>query len=919
MPHADADLIREGELARLKARFAEARAGQPRFVLVRGEAGMGKTTLLGRFLTGVRDALVLRASGDESESLLRYSVVEQLVPGPATPTGVLADLRDRSLPSPEPFEVGAALLAHLDGMQQRRPVAVVIDDAHHADVASQLALLFALRRLHAARVLVVLATELRQADRLVEGLQKVADSTIGSRMDLSGLGLTDVKKLARAVGGRRPLSRRFVEHLREHTGGNPFHIRRVLEELGDDAADHPSHVPLPAPASISVPVVARLEQCPPESRRLVAAAAVVGMRCPFGLVRRLAAVEHPLVALQAGVESRLIAYRSRDVAFVDPLVRAAVYHSLPISEQAGLHAGAADLVPDEATRLRHLASAATEDDETLAETIAAFARRESRLGAWVSASASFVEAANLAPHHRARERYVREAIECQLTGGDLVAAEALVMTLNGVADSADGLYVRGRLARMGGRPDEAEALLDDARRACGSEASVLAARIAVERALLFASLLRPAESTACAEAAVSTARDGRTPDLLPAAAIGLAVSGRAEQALRMLASLPHTVGPAVQESPDFLFARALARLHAGADGAPGDAKRLVAVTRRREQRLMQVWGLATLALCEYRVGNWDEAVDSAELGITLGEEADLVAPLAVLHSILTWPLAGRGQWSAAEAHAARARELARSPLDLAVALIARAVVADARSQYADVSQAVVDLRSVGCGDALDVLDGLFPWRALAIEAAVASGRLDEASTELQGFEAAVGSSTRAAADIVMARLLGGLEAARGNDRAAHAAFARAAILSNERTAPFERAMAQAAHGAFLRRAGQRRPAVGELRAARDGFDRLGAAPYVERCERELAASGLAPRRRREVAPIGLTPQERSVAQLVAQGKSNRTVAEELVVSVNTIEYHLKNIYAKLGIRSRSQLTLRLATSGGDFGIPGPPP
>jgi DNA-binding NarL/FixJ family response regulator len=111
--------------------------------------------------------------------------------------------------------------------------------------------------------------------------------------------------------------------------------------------------------------------------------------------------------------------------------------------------------------------------------------------------------------------------------------------------------------------------------------------------------------------------------------------------------------------------------------------------------------------------------------------------------------------------------------------------------------------------------------------------------------------------------------------------------------------------------------VAELRAAVEVFERVGARPYVERCERDVAGSSLASRRQRRGTAPRLTRQETSVARLVAQGKTNQAVADALVVSVNTIEYHLKNVYAKLGIHSRSELTLRVATSGDDLGLAAP--
>jgi DNA-binding CsgD family transcriptional regulator len=125
--------------------------------------------------------------------------------------------------------------------------------------------------------------------------------------------------------------------------------------------------------------------------------------------------------------------------------------------------------------------------------------------------------------------------------------------------------------------------------------------------------------------------------------------------------------------------------------------------------------------------------------------------------------------------------------------------------------------------------------------------------------------------------------------------------------PFERAQLEFAYGRLLRRAGRRTSAVSMLTTARERFAGLGAAPYVERCVGELSASGIRCAKTPETRPrsVGLTPQEGAVARLVAQGLTNREVAAQLVVSLNTIEYHLKNVYSKLGITSRSQLAARL--------------
>ena len=147
--------------------------------------------------------------------------------------------------------------------------------------------------------------------------------------------------------------------------------------------------------------------------------------------------------------------------------------------------------------------------------------------------------------------------------------------------------------------------------------------------------------------------------------------------------------------------------------------------------------------------------------------------------------------------------------------------------------------------------------------------------------------------------------ARGRNEQAGAAFSRALEHSSTVPEPFDRALAQASFGAFLRREGKLSAAVEQLEAARESFVRLGARPFLESCDRELGSCRPLPRGRRTVDPCGLTPKEVSLATLVTQGKTNREVASELAISVNTVEYHLEHIYAKLGITSRSQLIVKL--------------
>ena len=153
----------------------------------------------------------------------------------------------------------------------------------------------------------------------------------------------------------------------------------------------------------------------------------------------------------------------------------------------------------------------------------------------------------------------------------------------------------------------------------------------------------------------------------------------------------------------------------------------------------------------------------------------------------------------------------------------------------------------------------------------------------------------------LARVRGRIEAAEGRSEEAETAFRNSWDCVEQLAMPFEEARIQLAYGGFLRRLGRRREAASQLLAAQRGLIDLGAEPYLERCERELAATGLRPRKRRDPDRTRLTPQELSVARLVASGLTNREVAAELFLSTKTIEFHLSQIFDKLDITSRRQI------------------
>ncbi|MDT7579465.1 MAG: hypothetical protein QOK35_729, partial [Pseudonocardiales bacterium] len=319
--------------------------------------------------------------------------------------------------------------------------------------------------------------------------------------------------------------------------------------------------------------------------------------------------------------------------------------------------------------------------------------------------------------------------------------------------------------------------------------------------------------------------------------------------------------------------------------------------------------LAYLARAEYFAGAWDDAVVHAERAVAVATEADLAFISAMALAVAALVPAARGDQGGAEAllrDASRPGDYERSVASVG---LARARLAEARADPAGVLAALEPLRALPFRDAIDE-PGFWAWPDLYAEALVALDRVAEADALLVPHEERAAERGRASPIARLARARGRVEAAAGRPDSAAAAFDRALAALAGVTLPFEEARVELAAGAFRRRIGQRRRAVDLLESARRRFVALGAVPYVQRCDRELAASGRRPSAAQERNAVGLTSQELVVARLAAAGRSNREVAVELVVSVKTVEFHLRNVFHKLGITTRRELGGRLAVIDG---------
>jgi DNA-binding CsgD family transcriptional regulator len=336
------------------------------------------------------------------------------------------------------------------------------------------------------------------------------------------------------------------------------------------------------------------------------------------------------------------------------------------------------------------------------------------------------------------------------------------------------------------------------------------------------------------------------------------------------------------------------------DGAQVSLESAVAVAGLGGSRRITLWALAWLARVQFATGEWDRAITTVERGRALAAASGIVVTTPLLEWTAAQIGALRGDWAAASA---AVRAAASVTGDYAMMVIpttlARAQVAEAEADYAKVRDIVAPLTRMATGTSLQE-PGYWPWPDLLANALVLEGSLDEADAFLRPHELRAKTRGHRSAQARLGYARGRLHGALGDIHAARRSFEASLEFLHGLPLRYDIARVNFAYGQTLRRAGKRRQADAVISTARELYLSLGAHTYVARCDRELKAGGLHQIRGSRDG-VELTPQEEAVTALVAQGLSNREVAAELFVSPKTVQYHLTRIYAKLGVRTRSEL------------------
>ncbi|HEX2746093.1 MAG TPA: AAA family ATPase [Streptosporangiaceae bacterium] len=901
------------ELDTLAAALTAARSGEPQVVLIEGEGGVGKSSLIFEFLGSQPGLPAVIASGEAAETVLSYGVVQQLAAGAAAASpGVLAELELLSRGPPteaDPLAVGVELRALISLLQGGQTAAVVVEDLQWADLPSARALLFACRRLGADRVLIVLSCRPEGTSQLGEGWARfVSGDRRASVMTLRGLDVGELGALCRRLG-RTGLSERTVRRLADHTGGNPLLAHALLAELTNEALKATGEF-FRAPRSLAGLMLPRLAGLSRPARDLVVAASVLGDHSALADAAAVAGAAEPAAALDKAKQAGFLLERGtasgRAVSFPHPLIRQAIYDDLGAERRRRLHLRAAAILSGSDV-LTHRVAAAIGPDPELAADLSVAAATAADAGNLLLAARYLQQAAAATGRGPDRDERTLSAFELLVRAADVAAADAARRVIEQLPGTTRRDTALGQLALLAGRPVDAEALLRAAWDAHDAEEGGAGGG---EAALGLGTLL--ATSGLHTEAAVWLDRalgsgTGTEPWHDAARCIRslvFALDGDIGRALGLFGDLPGRSAMVPAARTDALAFRGVVQLRAGNLQAAAEDLAL-AVNRISAGLHVRYPGpaLAFLAETEFRLGHWDDSRGHAELAVALAGDADRHYDLAFVHSAAVPVAACRGDWAAAEGHTEAAEQAARTFGGFAAILAAsaRGILGFARD---DPQEALHGAAMALAVPEIDHYDnpGAFWWRPAQVWALVRTGDLDQAEAILAAFESRAGDGGERAALTYAAWLRGSVAMARGDLGQADHVLRSARLASHDMPLPFYRGLLDLQHGrclCLLRRHGA---AIDAVRSAYAAFSALGARPFLLASESELTAANPPPQPGGDQGLPGLTAQELRVARLVASGMSNREAATQLYLSPKTVEYHLAHAFAKLGVHSRHQLS-----------------
>jgi DNA-binding CsgD family transcriptional regulator len=905
-------LGRAEECAALDRLLREALAGESRVLVLSGEAGAGKSALLGYLSDNVAGFRVATATGVESEIELAFSGLHQLCAPLLEYRERLPDPQRLALetvfglsagPTPDRFVVGLATLSLFAEVAEQQPLLIMVDDVHWLDAASVQIIAFVARRLFAERIALVCVRRTGLADDALGMLPELS---------ISGLGDSDARKLLlRNVRG--PLDAEICKQILMESHGNPLALLELPRtwRFVDPVVGVTDGQPVGGKIEQSYAV--RIAALPSDTQLVVLAAAAEPLGDRALLHRAVEKLGLEMAAADPAIDAGLLALNRR-VQFAHPLVRSAAYRSAAAADRYRVHralAESTDAEVDPDRRAWHRACANPGFDEDVAGELELSAGRAQARGGLSAAAVFLQRAVALTADPEPRVERALTAAQASLYAGafeealgllDIAEAGAL-----GEFQRARADLLRGQIALVSNAGREAPRLLLTAAKGFESLDASIACETYLDAwgAAMFAGAFAESDLSDVSRAAEAGPRSQR----------GVAAS---DLLLDGLASL----------------------ITAGREVAAPTLRRAVGAFRDGEvpvEKGLQ-WGVlaSTASVILWDFDSWEMIItQQADRARTQGAFAPLSIALHGQGLVVTW----RGNFAAAAALVMEAATVTEAT-GTRIAPYGAVLLAALRGRFSE-AEALIGLtieNATAGGEGLGVqfahwasavlYNGLGRYEEALVAASAASAEAPELFVAAWALPELIEAATRCGREDVAAGALARLiEAVSGSDSdwgLGVAARARAALSDgkaaeafhresldrlNEARLPPELARAHLLYGEWLRREGRRVDAREQLRAAHNMLASIGMEAFAERAARELAATGEKVRTRSADTRDDLTPQEEQIARLAGDGLSNPEIGTLLFLSPRTVEWHLRKVFAKVGVSSRRQLRNALPSTG----------
>jgi DNA-binding NarL/FixJ family response regulator len=910
---------RDDELDTL-ARFVADVEQRPTALLLEGDAGVGKTTLWRSAIRMAQESgqRVLTAGGAPVETQMAFAGLADLLEAavddvlPALPRPQRDALRatllleESSVPQGGRV-VSAALLTSLRELAADTPVLVAVDDVHWLDPASAGALSFAIRRLRDERIAVLVAARTGERSELFLDLMRVPFAHRVGRITVGPLSFGAIRHLLLSRTDVR-LTRPLLRRIHETSGGNPFFALELARALARREVPPEPGEPLPVPPDLRRLLADSIRRLPSSTREALLVTALLARPSLETIAQAIGQSGED--ALGPALDANIVEFADGAIRFAHPLLRSTIHAEAPAATRVRWHRRLVEVVSDVEERAQHLALASHIPDDTVAQQLEAAGVRARGRGAPAVAAGLLEHAVRLTPEDLLDERARRSlaAADAGLESGDRQRAvelwEEVRRTIPHGPLRADGLQ---RLAdlQIADTAEHGIALREEALREAAGDA-----HREVDILLGLANLEHMrADWRAAVDYATRALRVAERlgePNVTASALTGLGIyetflevgdpKQRYLQAIELEARAERETGSPMFRGNAYWAPQTMLSDWLRKNGELDETRSLLEVQYRRaleagDEQSQQVLCIHFADL-EIVVGDFECARAWCAEAIALAEESEGGLMRSVVLCSLASIDAYRGDLASARSLAEEAKAIAEAAGDELVCGSARRILC-----FAELSAGRPDAALVERGQSLEdtVLSNL-PSAGDGIEALIAVGRLDEAARLLARLEDAAGRTSLRVGRLLALRCRGLLFAATGEVERALETLESAVALAGELPLPLERGRTLLALGQARRRAKQKRAAREALEGAQATFAEFGAARWAERVAAELSRIGGRTRERWE-----LTSTERRVAELVAQGYTNKEVAAALVISVRAVEANLTRIYAKLGVRSRTEL------------------